>query len=137
LSPTATETQGDHSKGAEDEETARMFKLEFHQKELDKCSIYMRRLIVRNNFNTNTDSYEGFSDQYVPDILEQVPYHQDKNPTEETRRPQDQLGSTGPEALAKTGPQGLPFQSHKTFTSFQDARIQDAPEDMGKCSSHK
>jgi hypothetical protein len=47
------------------------------------------------------------------------------------------LGITGPEALAKTGPQGLPFQSHKTFTSSHDAIIQDAPEDMGKFASHE
>jgi hypothetical protein len=32
LDLTATETQGDPSKGVEDEETARMFKLECHQK---------------------------------------------------------------------------------------------------------
>jgi hypothetical protein len=38
--------------------------------------------------------------------------------------------------MAKTGSQGLTFQSHKTFTSSQDARIQDAPEAMGKFSSH-
>jgi hypothetical protein len=37
LAPTATETQGDPSKGAEDKETARMFKLECHQKQLDQC----------------------------------------------------------------------------------------------------
>jgi hypothetical protein len=35
LAPTATETQGDPSKGVEDEETVRMIKLECHQKELD------------------------------------------------------------------------------------------------------
>jgi hypothetical protein len=33
--------------------------------------------------------------------------------------------------------QGLPFKSHKTFTSSQDARIQDAPEAMGIFSSHE
>jgi hypothetical protein len=60
LSPTATETQGDPSKGAEDEETARMFKLVCHQKELDQCSIDMKRLISRNIFNTKTRSYESF-----------------------------------------------------------------------------
>jgi hypothetical protein len=54
---------------------------------------------------------------------------------EETRRTQDQLGITGPEAMAKTGKQGVPFQSHKTFTSSQDARTQDAPEAMVKFSS--
>jgi hypothetical protein len=56
---------------------------------------------------------------------------------EETRQPQDILGITGTEDLSKTGPQGLPFQAHKTFHSSQDARIQDAPEAMGKISSHK
>jgi hypothetical protein len=34
---TATETQGDPSKGAGDEESARHFKLECHKKELDQC----------------------------------------------------------------------------------------------------
>jgi hypothetical protein len=37
LAPTATETQVDPSRGAEDKETARTFKLECHQKELDQC----------------------------------------------------------------------------------------------------
>jgi hypothetical protein len=83
LAPTATETQGDPSKGAEDEETARTFKLECHQKELDQCSIDMKWLIARNTFKTKTGSYEGFSER--------------------------------PEAMAKTGTQVFPFQSHKTF----------------------
>jgi hypothetical protein len=61
LALTSTEIQGDASKGAEDEETAIMFKLEFHQKELDQCSIYMKRLIARKTFKTKTGSYEGFS----------------------------------------------------------------------------
>jgi hypothetical protein len=65
LAPTATETQGYPSKGAEDEETAIIFKLECHQKELDQCSIYMKLLIASNTFKTKTGSYEGFSDQYV------------------------------------------------------------------------
>jgi hypothetical protein len=69
--PTATETQGNPSKGAEDEETARMFKLECHQKELDQCSIDMKRLIANNTFKTKTGSYEGFSEQYVQEVLEQ------------------------------------------------------------------
>jgi hypothetical protein len=56
---------------------------------------------------------------------------------EETRQPQDHFGITGPDALANTGPQGLPFQSHKTFHSSQDISIQDAPEAMSKCSSHE
>jgi hypothetical protein len=47
------------------------------------------------------------------------------------------LGITGPEALANTGPQGFPFQPHKTFHSSQDARLQDTPEAMGKFSSHE
>jgi hypothetical protein len=34
--PTATETQGDPSKGAEDEEIARTFKIEYHKKELEQ-----------------------------------------------------------------------------------------------------
>jgi hypothetical protein len=86
LAPTATETQGDPSKGAEDEETARTFKLECHQEELDQCSIDMKRLIVRNTFKTKTGSYEDLSEHYVPEVLEQVPSHQDKPPpVEETR----------------------------------------------------
>jgi hypothetical protein len=97
----------------------------------------MKRLIERNTFKTKTGSYEGFSEQYVPEVLEQVPSHQDKAPMEETRRPQDQLGITGPEAMAKTGSQGLPFQSHKTFHSSKDASIQDALEAMGDVFSHE
>jgi hypothetical protein len=73
----------------------------------------------------------------VLEVLEQVVYHQDKAPTEETRRPQDQLAITGPEAMAKNGSQGLPFQSNKAFTSSQYARTQDVPEAMGKFSSHE
>jgi hypothetical protein len=137
LDPTATETQGDPSKGTEDEETARMFNLECHQKELDQCSIVMKQLIASNTFKTKTRSYEGFSEQYVQGVLEQSPSHQDKKPMEVTRQPQDHLGITGPEALANTGSQGLPCQSHKTFHSSQYARLQDAPEAMGKFSSHK
>jgi hypothetical protein len=56
---------------------------------------------------------------------------------EETRQPQYHLGITGPEDMANTGPQGLPFQSHKIFHSSQNARFQDAPEAMGKFSSHE
>jgi hypothetical protein len=97
----------------------------------------MKRLIARDTFKTKTRSYEGFSEQYVQEVLEQVPSHQDKPPMEETRRPQDQLGTNGPEAMAKTETQGLPFQSHKTFTSSQYARTQDAPGAMGKFSSHE
>jgi hypothetical protein len=137
LAPIATETQGNPSKGAEDEETARMFKLEYHQKELDQCSIDTKRLISRKTYNTKTGSYEGFSEQYVQEVLEKFPSHQDKKPMEETRQPQDHLGITRPEALANTGPQSLPFQSHKTFHSSQDARLQDAPEAMGMFSSHE
>jgi hypothetical protein len=137
LAPTATENQGDPSKGAEEEETVRTFKIECHQKELDQCSIDMKRLIARNAFKTKTGSDKGLSDQFVPEVLEQVPSHQDKGPVEETKRHQDQLGITGPEAMSKNGPQGLPFQSHKTFTSSQYVRIQDAPEAMGTFSSHE
>jgi hypothetical protein len=132
----ATETQGDPSKGADGEETAIIFKLECHQKELDQCSIDMKRLIARNTFNTKTGSYEGLSVQYIQEVLEQFPSHQDKNPMEETRQPQENLGITGTEDLAETGPQGFPFQAHNTFHSSQDARTQDSPEAMGKFSSH-
>jgi hypothetical protein len=137
LDPTATETQGDPSKVAEDEETARMLKLECHQKDLDQCSIDMKRLIARKTFKTKTGSYEGFSEQYVQGVLEQSPSRQDKKAMEVTTQPQDHLGITRPEALANTGSQGLPCQSHKTFHSSQDARLQDAPEAMGKFSSHE
>jgi hypothetical protein len=47
------------------------------------------------------------------------------------------LGIFGPEALANIGPHGLPCQSQKTFHSSQDAMLQDAPEAMGKRSSHE
>jgi hypothetical protein len=137
LAPTATETQGDPSKGAEDKETARVFKLECHHKELDQCSIDMKSLIASNTLKTKTERYGGFSEQYIQEVLDQFPSHQDNKPMEETRQPQDHLGITGPEALVNTGPQGLPFQSHKTFHSSQDSRLQDAPETMGICSSHE
>jgi hypothetical protein len=137
LAPTATEIQGDPSKGVEDEDTARMFKLECHQKELEQCSIDMTWLIARNNFKNKTGSYEGFSEQYVQEDTEKSPSHQDKKPMEVTIQPQDHLGITGPEALANTGSQGLPCQSHKTFHSSQDTRLQDAPEAMGKSYSHE
>jgi hypothetical protein len=114
-----------------------MFKLKCHQKELDQCSIDMKRLIARNTFKTKTGSYKGFSEQYVQEVLEQFPSHQDNKAMEETRQPQDHLGITGPEALTNTGPQGFPFQSHKTFHSSQYARLQDAPEAMVKFSSHE
>jgi hypothetical protein len=73
----------------------------------------------------------------VSEVLEQFTSHQDKAPTGETRRPQDQLCITGPEDMAKTGIQGVLFQSHKTFTLSQDARTQDTPEAMVKTSSHE
>jgi hypothetical protein len=114
-----------------------MFKLECHQKELEQCSIYMKRLIARNTFKTKTGSYEGLSEHYVQEVLEQSPSHQDKKPMEETRQPQDHLGITGPESLANIGPQGLPCKSQKTFHSSQGARLQDAPEAMGKFSSRE
>jgi hypothetical protein len=132
LAPTATETQGDPSKGMEDEETTRMFKLKCHQKELDQCLIDMKRLKESNTFKTKTGSYEGFSEQYVQEVLEQLPSHQDKKTMEETRQPQYHLGITEPEALANAGPHGLPFQSHKTFHSSQYSRLQDTPEAMKK-----
>jgi hypothetical protein len=137
LALTATETQVDPSKGSEDKDTARMFKLECHHKELDQCSIYMKRLIAMNTFKTNTGSYEGFSEQYVQEVLDQFPSRQGKKPMEETRQPQDNLGITGTEALANAGPQGLPFQSHNTFHVSQDARIQDATKAMDTCSSRE
>jgi hypothetical protein len=114
-----------------------MFKLECHQKGLDQCSIDMKWLIARNTFKTKTGSYEGFSEQYVQEVLEQSPSHKDKKPKEETRQPQDHLGITGSKALANIGPQDLPCQSRKTFHSYQDARLQDAPEAMGKFSYHE
>jgi hypothetical protein len=99
--PNATETQRDPSKGVEDEEIARTFKIQCHKKEFDQCSIYMKRFIARAIFKGKTGSYEGFSEQYVPEVLEQFPSHQDKPPTGETRRPQDQLCITGLEGMEK------------------------------------
>jgi hypothetical protein len=137
LAPTVTETQGDPSKGAEEEETARMFKLECHQKEFDQCSIDMKRLIAKNTFKTKTGIYEGFSEQYVQEVLEHSPSRQYNKPMEVTRQPQDHSGITGPEDLANTGSQGFPCQTHKTFHLSQDTRLQDAPEAMDKCSSRE
>jgi hypothetical protein len=85
LAPTATETQGDPFKGAEDEETGRTFKLEWHKKDLDQRSIDMKWLISRDTFKAKTGIYEGFLEQYVPEVLEQVPSHQDKPLMGETR----------------------------------------------------
>jgi hypothetical protein len=109
LAPTATETQGDPSKGAEDKETAKNFKLKCHRKDLDQCSIDMNSVIARITFKTNIRSYKGFSEKYVQEVLEKFPSHHDKKTMKETRQPQDHLGITGPEALAITGPQGLAF----------------------------
>jgi hypothetical protein len=136
-SPTATETQGDPSKGAEDEEIVKMFNIECHKKELEQCSIDTKRLIGRDTFKAKTGSYEGFSEHYVMEVLEQFPSHQYKAPTVETRRPQDQLYITGPEDMVETGIQGVLFQSQKTFTLSQDDRTQDAPEAMVKISSRE
>jgi hypothetical protein len=97
--PTDTETQEDPSKGDEDEEIARIFKIE--------CSIDMKWLIERDTFKAKAGSYKGFSEKYVPEVLEQFPTHQDKTPTGETRRPQDQLCISGPEDMAITGIQGV------------------------------
>jgi hypothetical protein len=60
-------------------------------------------LIARDIFKVNTGKYEGFSEQYVPEVLEQFPSHQDKALTGETRRPQEQFSIIGPEDMAKTG----------------------------------
>jgi hypothetical protein len=73
----------------------------------------------------------------VPEALEHFPSHQDNAPTGETRQPQDQLYITGIEDMAKTGIQGVIFQSQKTFTSSQDTRTRDAQESMVNISSHK
>jgi hypothetical protein len=97
----------------------------------------MERLIARNTFKTKTGSYEGLSEQYVQEVLEQLPSNKDKETMKETRQPQDHLGITGLEALANTGPHGLPFQSHKTFHSSQYDRLQDAPEAMDNFFSHE
>jgi hypothetical protein len=131
LAPNTTETRGGPSKGSQDEETATIFKLECHQKELDQCPIDMKRLIARNTFNTKTGSYKGFSEKYVQEVLKKLPSHQDKTLMEEKRKPQDHFSITGLEALANTGPQGLTFQSHKTFHSSQCATLDDAPDTMG------
>jgi hypothetical protein len=63
----------------------------------------MKWFIARDTFKAKTGSYEGFSEQYVLEVLEQFPSHQYKPPAGERRRPQDQLGITGPEDMAKTG----------------------------------
>jgi hypothetical protein len=55
----------------------------------------MKRLIAMNTFKTKTGSYEGFSEQYVQEVLEQFPSRQDKKPMEETVKPQDHVGITG------------------------------------------
>jgi hypothetical protein len=74
----------------------------------------------------------------VPEVLEHFfTFHQDKPPTVETRRPQDQLYITGPEAVAKTGTQVVLFQSQMMFASSQDTRTHDAPEAMVKKSSRQ
>jgi hypothetical protein len=47
--------------------------------------IGMKRLTARDTFISKTGSYEGFSEQCIPEVLEQVPSHQDKAPMGETR----------------------------------------------------
>jgi hypothetical protein len=80
----------------------------------------MKWLIARNTFKTKTGCYEGFSEQYVQEVLEKSPSHKDNKPMEVTRQPQDHLVITGLGALANT-----------------DAKIQDAPEVMVKLYSHE
>jgi hypothetical protein len=92
----------------------------------------MKRMTARDTFKAKTGSYKGFSEQYELEVLDQFSSHQDKAPTVETRQPQDQVCITGPEAVTKTGTQGVLFQSQRTFTSSQDARTQDALEAMVK-----
>jgi hypothetical protein len=74
---TATETQGDPSKGAEDEETARTFRIECYKKELEQCSRDMKWLTARETFKAKTRSYEIFSEQYVQEVLEDLSSHQE------------------------------------------------------------
>jgi hypothetical protein len=45
----------------------------------------MKRLIAMDTFKAKNRNYEGLSEQYVPEVLEQVPSHQDKAPMKETR----------------------------------------------------
>jgi hypothetical protein len=73
----------------------------------------------------------------VLEVLEHFSSQQEPPPKVETRRPQDQFCITGPEAITKTGTQGVIIQPQRTFTSSQDARTQDAPEAMVKKSSHQ
>jgi hypothetical protein len=82
--PTATETQGYPSKVAEDEEISIMFKIKCHKKDLEQCSADMKRLTARDTFKAKNGSYEGFSEQCVPEVLDHSPSHQDKAPTGET-----------------------------------------------------
>jgi hypothetical protein len=84
----------------------------------------MKRLIARNIVNTKTGIYEGFSEQYLQEVLEKKTSHQGKKPMEDTREPQDLLGIIGSEAISTTGPHGLPFKAHNTFHSSQYARLQ-------------
>jgi hypothetical protein len=45
----------------------------------------MKWMSARNTFKAKTGRYEGFSEQYVPEVLEHFTFHQDKPPTVETR----------------------------------------------------
>jgi hypothetical protein len=80
---TATETQGDPSKGEEYEETYTGFNTECNKKELYKCSEDLKWMISRNKVKAKTGSYEGFS--HVPDVLELTSCQETDNFMVETR----------------------------------------------------
>jgi hypothetical protein len=131
--PTATETQGDPSKGEVDEETIKAFKTECYKKELGTCSEDQKWMTARDKFKAKTGSYEGFV-HHVTEDLQLTSYQETVKSIVETRRLQGQDCNTGPEAQDKTGTQGLLIQEHMNFTSSQYARTQGAPEAMSKFS---
>jgi hypothetical protein len=137
LDTTATETQGAPSKGAEDEETVRMFKIECHQKELDQCSIDMKRLISMNTFKTKTGIYEVSQISMYRRFWSNLPLIKARNPWKKQYNLKTIRASLGRMICPTLDHRVLPFQSHKTFHSSQYTRLQDAPEAVGNFSSHE
>jgi hypothetical protein len=95
-------------------------------------------MTARDTCKSKTSSYDVFAEQYAPDDMEKFSSYQMMDPpVAGKRRPQGQKCITEPEAMVKTGMQGVPILSQVIYTSFQDSRTQDAPEAMEKCYSHQ
>jgi hypothetical protein len=57
-------------------------KIECYKRELDKFSGKMKRMTAKDTFKANAGSYEGFSEQYVQEVLEKLSSHQEMPPSQ-------------------------------------------------------